>query len=79
MSRPSDEQSQRFHNHLAFWAGATAFFGNLAAISVIDLLGAEAETIAQVTAVVLTALFVGLVTFSKQKWDDARKLREGGG
>lgn len=76
MSPPSDDPPPRGHNHLAFWAGATAFFGNLAGLAVIDLLDDNAETIAQVTAIFLTAIFVGMVTYSKQKWDDERRLRK---
>jgi hypothetical protein len=66
----------RWHNHLALWAGLTAFFGNMTTLAIIDFFGDQEDKASQATAALLTAFFVGMVVYSKQKWDDTKKQRE---
>jgi hypothetical protein len=60
-------------NNLAFWAGASAFFGSILALGAIDILNPSDQLR------FVGGLFVGLITgfavFSKQKLDDEKQNR----
>ena len=63
-------------NHLALWAALTAFFGNLVALKVVDILGGrDAPDWGTFAAAVLTSLLVAGGVYAKQRLDDEKRAR----
>jgi hypothetical protein len=60
-------------NHLAFWAGTSAFFGSILAIGAIDILNPNDQL--RFLGGVFIALFTGFAVYSKQKLDDEKQTR----
>lgn len=61
-------------NHVAAWAGASAFFSSLLAIGVIDWI--KPDNYVQFAGAIFIALVTGSAIYSKQKLEDARTERE---
>jgi Na+/proline symporter len=59
---------------LAWWAGVTAFFTQLAAVGVIGLFSTPSEA-NQAIAGVITAAIVAASVYAKQRWDDAKETK----
>lgn len=55
----------------ALWAGLTALFSNLAAVSVIDLFGTPDKTNTAIAAVI-TSFIIGASVYSKTRWDNVK-------
>jgi len=55
---------------VALWAGLTALFTNLSAITLIDIV--DSNDALRVAGVVVTSVIVGATVYSKQRWDDAK-------
>jgi hypothetical protein len=60
-------------NHLAFWAGTSAFFGSILAIGAIDILNPSDQL--RFVGAVVVALFTSLGVYSKQRLDDEKQTR----
>ena len=59
------------HRHeIALWAGLTALFTNLSAITLIDFV--DSNNALRAAGVVVASIIVGATVYSKQRWDDAK-------
>ena len=58
-------------HQVAWWAGASAFFGSLLAIGAIDLL--DVHGLAEFAGSLLVALVTGCAVYAKQRLDDAKR------
>ena len=57
-------------HQVALWAGLTALFTNLSAITLIDLV--DSNNALRAAGVVVASIIVGATVYSKQRWDDAK-------
>lgn len=58
------------HHEVALWAGLTALFTNLSAITLIDIV--DSSDALRAIGVVVASIIVGMTVYSKQRWDDAK-------
>jgi hypothetical protein len=65
-------------NHpVAFWTGFTAFCGNLAGIKILEVIGQDGDTAAQVIGAVFLSLAVGAVAYGRERLKDAKEGWDG--
>jgi uncharacterized membrane protein YidH (DUF202 family) len=62
---------------IAFWTGFTAFCGNLAAVKVLNVIGAEGSTEAQLLGAFLISLAVGGVAYGRERIAEAKRSWDG--
>lgn len=63
-------------NHLALWAGLSAFFGSLVALEVGKIIANPNDWYFGLAGALFTSVVAGASIYSKQKWDDAKEARE---
>lgn len=57
---------------VAWWAGLSAFFSNLIALKVIDIVNGDGKTV-QFIAAIVTSIVVACAVYTKQRLDEAKK------
>lgn len=62
---------------VAFWTGFTAFCGNFAGLKVLNLVGAESETGAQILAAAFLSLAVGGVAYGRERIIESKREWKG--
>lgn len=62
------------HNHVALWAGVSAFFSSLLAIGVIDWL--KPDNYIQVAGSLFISLVTGFAIYARQRLADAKDERD---
>jgi hypothetical protein len=68
------EERRKPDHSIAVWAGFTAFFSNLAAVSVVTLLGKEGDVLWAAVGVLVTSTTIGLAVYARQRLNDARGM-----
>jgi hypothetical protein len=63
-------------HELALWAGVVAFFGSLLAVGVFDLI--NPDKVWEYMSALIVAGITGGSVYAKQRYDDAKAVREGG-
>jgi hypothetical protein len=64
------EKCQHERHDVALWAGLTALFTNLSAITLIDIV--DSNDALRAAGIVVASVIVGATVYSKQRWDDAK-------
>lgn len=64
------ETRHRERHDVALWAGLTALFTNLSAITLIDIV--DSNDALRAAGIVVASVIVGATVYSKQRWDDAK-------
>jgi hypothetical protein len=62
---------------IALWAGLTALFTNFAAVGITKTINGSLTV--RFVGAILASLIIGASVYCKQRWDDAKAEKEGGG
>lgn len=72
---PAEPPPQR--HAVALWAGVAAFFGSLLAIGLFDVL--NPDQLAEYAGAIIVAFITSGAVYSKERLDEAKRSRVGGG